>query len=29
MNKQKFIIFAHHQNIMDAICDVAESMDIK
>lgn len=29
MNKQKFIIFAHHQNVMDAICDVAESMDIK
>lgn len=29
MKKQKFIIFAHHQNVMDAICDVAESMDIK
>ncbi|XP_071856734.1 SWI/SNF-related matrix-associated actin-dependent regulator of chromatin subfamily A-like protein 1 isoform X1 [Bombus fervidus] len=29
MNKQKFIIFAHHQNVMDAICDVAEFMDRK
>nr|XP_012147228.1 PREDICTED: SWI/SNF-related matrix-associated actin-dependent regulator of chromatin subfamily A-like protein 1 isoform X2 [Megachile rotundata] len=27
--KQKCIIFAHHQNILDAISEVAESMDIK
>ncbi|XP_076232047.1 SWI/SNF-related matrix-associated actin-dependent regulator of chromatin subfamily A-like protein 1 [Calliopsis andreniformis] len=27
--KQKCLIFAHHQNILDAICDVAESMNIK
>ncbi|KOC67201.1 SWI/SNF-related matrix-associated actin-dependent regulator of chromatin subfamily A-like protein 1 [Habropoda laboriosa] len=27
--KEKFIIFAHHRNILDAICDVAESMKIK
>nr|XP_031848346.1 SWI/SNF-related matrix-associated actin-dependent regulator of chromatin subfamily A-like protein 1 [Nomia melanderi] len=28
-NKQKCLIFAHHQNILDAVCEVAESMDIK
>ncbi|KAK1133916.1 hypothetical protein K0M31_011702 [Melipona bicolor] len=27
--KQKCIIFAHHHNVMDAICKVAVSMDIK
>ncbi|CAK9809883.1 SWI/SNF-related matrix-associated actin-dependent regulator of chromatin subfamily A-like protein 1 [Anthophora plagiata] len=27
--KQKCIIFAHHQNVLDAICDVAESMNTK
>lgn len=26
---QKCIIFAHHQNVMDAICDLAESMNTK
>ncbi|XP_017752379.1 PREDICTED: SWI/SNF-related matrix-associated actin-dependent regulator of chromatin subfamily A-like protein 1 [Eufriesea mexicana] len=28
ISKQKCIIFAHHQNVLDAICDVAESMNI-
>ncbi|XP_076549329.1 SWI/SNF-related matrix-associated actin-dependent regulator of chromatin subfamily A-like protein 1 [Osmia lignaria lignaria] len=28
-SKQKCIIFAHHQNVLDAISEVAESMDIK
>ncbi|KAF3426474.1 hypothetical protein E2986_04604 [Frieseomelitta varia] len=27
--KQKCIIFAHHHNVMNAVCKVAESMDIK
>lgn len=27
--KQKCIIFAHHQKVLDAICDVAESMKTK
>ncbi|KZC09702.1 PREDICTED: SWI/SNF-related matrix-associated actin-dependent regulator of chromatin subfamily A-like protein 1 [Dufourea novaeangliae] len=28
-NKQKCLIFAHHQIILDAICETAESMDTK
>ncbi|CAL7946842.1 unnamed protein product [Xylocopa violacea] len=28
-NNKKFVIFAHHQSVLEAICDVAESMDIK
>ncbi|XP_076654181.1 SWI/SNF-related matrix-associated actin-dependent regulator of chromatin subfamily A-like protein 1 [Halictus rubicundus] len=28
-DKRKCLIFAHHQHILDAVCEVAESMDIK
>ncbi|XP_019885387.1 SWI/SNF-related matrix-associated actin-dependent regulator of chromatin subfamily A-like protein 1 isoform X3 [Camponotus floridanus] len=28
-NKRKCLLYAHHQNILDAICNVAESMKIK
>ncbi|XP_072765590.1 SWI/SNF-related matrix-associated actin-dependent regulator of chromatin subfamily A-like protein 1 isoform X3 [Anoplolepis gracilipes] len=28
-NKRKCLLYAHHQNILDAICKVAESMNIK
>ncbi|XP_032683947.1 SWI/SNF-related matrix-associated actin-dependent regulator of chromatin subfamily A-like protein 1 [Odontomachus brunneus] len=28
-NKRKCLLYAHHQNVLDAICDVAESMKIR
>lgn len=28
-NKKKCLLYAHHQNILNAICNVAESMKIK
>ncbi|KAL6260216.1 hypothetical protein P5V15_007751 [Pogonomyrmex californicus] len=28
-NKKKCLLYAHHQNVLDAICEIAESMDIR